>query len=346
MINYVKLHPRAMAGLQRRRRRRNCVAAILAALLFLLAAAMVLYGNTVYPLSVVWRVLQGEEIKGAAFAIRTIRLPRMFAAVLSGLSFGMSGYVFQTILRNPLASPDIIGVSSGTSVMAVFCILVLGMGAGGVSVLSVLAGIAVALLIYTLASKGGFSHSRMILIGIGMQALLRAAVTYLLSRAAQYDVAGTQQWLNGSLNNAQLGRLPWLFAAAVVFISVLLYMNRHLEAVQLGNEYASTLGLNVRRDYMVLLLCAVCLVAFATSVTGPIASVAFLSGPIASRLAGHGRSNLVPSGLVGAVLVLAADMIGQYAFAVRYPVGVVTGILGAPYLLFLLVKMNKKGEGI
>lgn len=340
------LHTQAMTGLQRRRRRRKWVTAILAALMLLLAAAMLLYGNTIYSPSVVWRVLMGEEIKGAAFAIRTIRLPRMAAAVLSGLSFGMSGYVFQTILRNPLASPDIIGVTSGASVMAVFCILVLGMGNAGVSVLSVLAGIAAAALIYGLACMGGFSQGRMILIGIGMQALLRAAITYLLSRAAQYDVAGTLQWLNGSLNNAQLGRLPWLFGAAAVFGIVLLGMNRHLEAAQLGNEYASTLGLNVRKDYMALFLCAVCLAAFATSVTGPIASVAFLSGPIANRLAGHGRSNLVQAGLTGAVLVLAADMIGQYAFAARYPVGVVTGILGAPYLLFLLVQMNKKGEGI
>lgn len=345
MTTGIQLRGKALTGLQRRRRRRNCVTAALAALLCLLAASMLLY-DTAYTPSVVWRVLLGEEIKGASFAIRTIRLPRMFAAVLSGLAFGMSGYVFQTILRNPLASPDIIGVSSGSSVMAVFGILVLGMGNAGVSALSVLAGIAVAALIYTLSSKGGFSHSRMILMGIGMQALLRAAITYLLSRAATYDVAGTMQWLNGSLNNAQLGRLPWLFAAAAVFIPALLAMNRHLEAVQLGNEYASTLGLNVRRDYMALLLCAVCLTAFATSVTGPIASVAFLSGPIANRLSGQGRSNLVQAGLVGAALVLAADMAGQHAFAVRYPVGVVTGILGAPYLLFLLVQMNKKGEGI
>lgn len=346
MINGNYLHTQAMTGLKKRQRRRKRVTAALAVLMLLLAASMLLYGNTVYSPSVVWRVLMGEELKGASFAVRTIRLPRMLAAVLSGLSFGMSGYVFQTILCNPLASPDIIGVSSGTSVMAVFCILVLGMGDAGVSVLSVLAGIAAAALIYVLASRGGFSQGRMILMGIGMQALLRAAITYLLSRAAQYDVAGTLQWLNGSLNSAQLGRLPWLFAAAVVFGFSLLAMNRHLEAVQLGKEYASTLGLNARRDYMALLLCAVCLVAFATSVTGPIASVAFLSGPIANRLAGHGRSNLVQSGLVGAVLVLAADMAGQYAFAVRYPVGVVTGILGAPYLLFLLIQMNKKGEGI
>lgn len=116
--------------------------------------------------------------------------------------------------------------------------------------------------------------------------------------------------------------------------------------MQLGEEYPITLGAPVQRVQLGSILCALLLTAVATSITGPIASVAFLSGPIASRIVGKGRTNLLASALVGVVLILASELVGQNLFAVRYPVGVITGILGAPYLLLLLLQINKKGERV
>lgn len=274
-------------GFAQRHCRSVLAAAVLIVLSVVLACLVMTCGNTYYSLAEVWKILTSEGTKGAAFTIKTLRLPKMLIGILAGIAFGVSGNTFQTLLRNPLASPDIIGVTSGASAAAVFCILMLKWSGGIVSLVAVLAGLFVAALIYLLArDRHGYSGSRMILIGIGMQVM------------------------------------------------------------QLGEEYPVTLGAPVQRVRLGSILCALLLTAVATSITGPIASVAFLSGPIASRIVGRGRSNLLASVLVGVVLILASELVGQNLFAVRYPVGVITGILGAPYLLLLLLQINKKGERV
>lgn len=274
-------------GFAQRHCRSVLAAAVLIVLSVVLACLVMTCGNTYYSLAEVWKILTSEGTKGAAFTIKTLRLPKMLIGIFAGIAFGVSGNTFQTLLRNPLASPDIIGVTSGASAAAVFCILMLKWSGGIVSLVAVLAGLFVAALIYLLArDRHGYSGSRMILIGIGMQVM------------------------------------------------------------QLGEEYPVTLGAPVQRVRLGSILCALLLTAVATSITGPIASVAFLSGPIASRIVGRGRSNLLASALVGVVLILASELVGQNLFAVRYPVGVITGILGAPYLLLLLLQINKKGERV
>lgn len=129
----------------------------------------------------------------------------------------------------------------------------------------------------------------------------------------------------------------------VVFFSTvaIFLLNRHLEILQLGEAHARVLGIRITVTRLGLILCELLLIAFATSVTEPIASVAFLAGPIAARISGSGKSNLMTSALTGCVLVMVSDLTGQYAFPSRYPVGVVTGILGAPYLIYLLIRMNR-----
>ena len=122
------------------------------------------------------------------------------------------------------------------------------------------------------------------------------------------------------------------------------YLTKYLQVLELGDEFATTLGIRVNLVRLVLVLSAVFLIAFATSATGPIAFVAFLAGPIASKMVGQGSPNVLASGLVGALLVLGSDMIGQFVFSTRFPVGVITGILGAPYMLFLLIGVNRRGE--
>ncbi len=333
-------------GYKQRNRRWKISVIILCIILFVIASITMMYGNTIYSPSVVMRVLMGEDIQGATFAIKTLRLPRMLGGVLVGFAFGMSGYIFQSILRNDLASPDIIGVSSSTSLVAVFCIVFLRLDSTLTSIISVTAGLLTAFLIYRLSSYNGFSQGKMVLIGIGAQAFFKALTNLILLKASEFDVGATMQWLNGSLNNVVLSEIPTLFIVVLVCGTVLLYHGKHLGAIGLGDEYATTLGVNIRTIYPILMGFSVILVAFSTAITGPIASIAFLSGPIATRIVGNGRANIVPSALVGAILILLADFIGQNAFAVRYPVGVITGILGAPYLIYLLVRMNKKGQGV
>lgn len=328
-------------GFHKRRVRFITVTVILAVVTAILCSIMLYLGNTKYSPEIILRVLLGEEIKGATFAIETIRLPRMLAGLLAGMAFGMAGNTFQTMLRNPLASPDIIGVTSGSSVAAVFCILVLNVSGAVVSISAVISGLSVAFLIYMLSRGGSFSGGRLILIGIGIQAMLNAAISYLLLRANQYDVPAAIRWLNGSLNGMQMKNIPGLFMVVLIFGCLLVLLSKMLKILELGEQSAITLGLRTDISRLLLVLSAVFLIAYATAVTGPIAFVAFLSGPIASKLAGS--SNTVTAGLTGAVLVLLADIIGQYAFDIRFPVGIITGILGAPYLIYLLIRMNRTG---
>ncbi|WP_033167945.1 iron chelate uptake ABC transporter family permease subunit [Clostridium sp. KNHs205] len=328
-------------GFHKRRVRFITVTVILALITAILCSIMLYLGNTNYSPEIILRVLLGEEIKGATFAIETIRLPRMLAGLLAGMAFGMAGNTFQTMLRNPLASPDIIGVTSGSSVAAVFCILVLNVSGAVVSISAVVSGLSVAFLIYMLSRGGSFSGGRLILIGIGIQAMLNAAISYLLLRANQYDVPAAIRWLNGSLNGMQMKNIPGLFMVVLIFGCLLVLLSKMLKILELGEQSAITLGLRTDISRLLLVLSAVFLIAYATAVTGPIAFVAFLSGPIASKLAGS--SNTVTAGLTGAVLVLLADIIGQYAFDIRFPVGIITGILGAPYLIYLLIRMNRTG---
>ena len=332
-------------GYAGRQRRYRHVVGLLAICVLALACFMMIYGNTVYSPKEVLDALFSSDSKGAAFTIKTLRLPRMLCGILCGMAFGMAGNTFQKMLGNPLASPDIIGVTSGASVAAVFGILILKLNGNIVSAMAVVSGLAVAALIYVISCGNGFSNSRLILTGIGMQAFLNALISWMLLKASEYDVASALRWLSGSLNNVSIGEVPRL-AAAVAFGSVtILALNRHLEILQLGEAYSIVLGVRLRRTRLLLILAAILLIAFATAVTGPVASIAFLSGPIASKLTKSGQNNMMAAALTGAVLVMASDMIGQYAFVSRYPVGVITGILGAPYLILLLFRMNQKGEG-
>lgn len=330
-------------GYHNRRFRWLIVTIFLTVLVISLCTAMLLLGNTQYSLTVVLRVLFGEKIQGASFAIGTIRLPRMLSGLLVGMAFGLAGNTFQTMLRNPLASPDIIGVTSGSSVAAVFCILVLKASGSVVSLAAVISGLLVAALIYVLSKGGSFSGGRLILIGIGIQAMLNAVISFLLLRASQYDIPGAMRWLSGSLNGMQMKDIPGLSLVVAIFGLMIILLGRHLKILELGEQSAVTLGVKTDRIRLLSVLSSVFLIAFATAVTGPVAFVAFLAGPIATKLVGAGAPNAFPSGLVGASLVLAADIIGQFAFDIRFPVGIITGILGAPYLILLLIRMNRTG---
>ncbi|WJR65075.1 iron ABC transporter permease [Neorhizobium sp. CSC1952] len=335
-----------VASRRRRARRHSLVVVILLVLVVAIFALTLSLGQSFTPAGDVIRVLFGENVPGASFTVGQLRLPRAVLSVLAGLSFGLGGVAFQIMLRNPLASPDIIGISWGASAAAVFAIVVLSMKGPVVSIFAVVAGLAVALLVYGLSSKNGVAGTRLILVGIGVSAMLESFIAYILSQAPAWNLQEAIRWLTGSVNGAQLSQAVPLLLALAVFGGLLLSRARDLEALRLGEDTAAALGVRVPATRVIIIVAAVGMIASATAVTGPVAFVAFLSGPIAARLVGNSGSLLIPSALVGATLVLAGDYIGQFLLSSRYPVGVVTGALGAPYLIFLIVRVNRTGGSL
>ena len=326
-----------------RKRKYYITCLLLSILLIALCIFEMCYGKTIYSLSYVIKVLQsGDNLEGA-FTIRTLRFPRMLAGAFTGIAFGLSGNTFQKLLRNPLASPDIIGVTAGSSVAAVFGLLVLGISGAAVSIMAVVCGLAVTCFIYLFSGGIHSNDSRLILVGIGAQAFLNALISWMILKTSEYNVSAALRWLSGSLNDVGMERIPVLGIVILIAGTGIAILSRPLRIMQLGNEFSYSLGTKPEMTRILLMLCALFLTAFATAVSGPIASVAFLSGPISARLLKDNDGNMIASALIGAILVIVADLIGQYALPARYPVGVITGILGAPYLLLLLLRMNKKG---
>ncbi|MFC0674748.1 FecCD family ABC transporter permease [Brachybacterium hainanense] len=334
------------AGRRRRGRRRLLVTAALALALLVLAAAALMVGETFYAPAEVWDVIRGRIVPGASFTVGELRLPRTVLGLLVGLGFGIAGVTFQTMLRNALASPDVIGVSSGASAAASLAIIVLGMDGLPVSLMALAGALATAICIWLLSHQGGFAGTRLILIGIGVGAMLDSVVTYALSRADSWDLQAAMVWLTGSLNNASWDRVQPVAVVCAVLVPLLLILGGPLDVLRLGDESAASLGVRVQATRLLAILAAVLLIAFATAASGPIAFVALMSGPIAARLVGPGGSLLLPAGLVGALLVVGADLVGQYSPLGRLPVGVVTGVLGAPYLILLLIRTNRSGGSL
>jgi iron complex transport system permease protein len=338
---------RAIADRRRQRRgRRRLTLGVLLALVVSLFMLTLTLGQSFTPPLTVLRVLLGEDAGAANFLIGTLRLPRAVMAVLAGLAFGLGGVVFQIMLRNPLASPDIIGITSGASAAAVLAIVALSLSGPVVSVIAVVAGLAVALLIYVLAVRNGAAGTRLILVGIGMAAMMNSVIAYVLSSAPAWNLQEALRWLSGSLNGTQLSDALPLFLVLVVLGGLLFTQRRDLEVLRMGDDTAAALGVKVARTRILVILAAVGMIASATSLTGPIAFVSFLSGPIAARIVGGGGSLLLPAALIGAVLTLAADYTGQFLLPSRLPVGVVTGALGAPYLLYLIIRINRSGRSL
>lgn len=331
-------------GRNKRRQRWLLINVLLVLIVSGLCVGMLMLGNTIYPVRDVVRSLYDPSMGGVSFAVATIRLPRLLAGFFAGIAFGMAGHTFQTMLRNPLANPDVLGITTGSSVAALFCLLIFQTNQTTASLYAVIAGLLTVIVIYLLAWRKTFSIGRLILVGLGIQAMLNAVISYLLLVGNQQDIPAALRWLSGSLNGAQLPATLPLIWTVVICAPLLILLGNRLNILELGEESAISLGVKTNRTRLLLIVCAVAMLAVATASTGPIAFVAFLSGPIAQRLVGGGYANIVTAGLIGAILVLAADLLGQFAFGVRYPVGIVTGMLGAPYLLILLIKMNRRGR--
>jgi iron complex transport system permease protein len=316
------------------RLRRRVVAALLLAVVGAFAAR-VLLGDYTVTVPDFFRILGGEQIPGATYIVMESTLPRAVLAVLAGLAFGVGGAIFQTTLRNPLASPDIVGVSLGASAAAVSAIALAGWTGWAVSAAAVAGALGVALAVRLLA--GDHSGFRLVLAGIGLAAAMQSVIQYVFTRVDEWDVQLVLRWLTGSVNGVAWSTIGLFAVALAVLLPVTAVVARSLRVTELGEDAAAGLGVGRGRTDLLMLL-AVLLVAFGVAAAGPIAFVAFLSGPIARAL-NRGRSTLLAAGLVGAVIVLVGDYAGAYAFGdLNLPVGVVTGALGAPFLLWLLAR--------
>ncbi|WP_382304516.1 FecCD family ABC transporter permease [Herbiconiux sp. UC225_62] len=342
-----------MLGAVRRasHRRVLVVSGVLVAVLVVLAVLALMLGDRIVAPGDVLAAVFGQGSGGDRFVVQGLRLPRLTLALLIGACFGLAGAVFQSLLRNPLASPDIIGISQGASGAAVGAILLLGWSGISVSFAAFGGAVIVAAAITLLAGgfgpvgssgRSGAAGSRFVLIGIALAFLAQALIGYLLTRADVRDAQSALVWLVGSIGTVQPAELIVTAVGALVLSVALAVLAPRLRMLQLGDEAATGLGVRVTRTRLLLTLVGVGFAAVATAAAGPVAFVAFVSAPIARRLLGGTGPALVTSALVGAVVVTGADIVAQHAFpGLQVPVGIVTGIIGAPVLLLLLARGNR-----
>lgn len=330
------------------------VCVLVAALLFVLAAANMSVGDFPLPLREVMTTLLGGGDEGQRFIVMELRLPRTAVAVAVGAALGLAGALTQTLARNPLASPDILGITDGAAFGAVLVIVVSGASgygggvvAGGLQELGVplaaFAGaLATALLLFALSWRRGLDVQRLVLIGIGLGAALTAGTSYLLVNARIQDAASAQIWLSGSLGGRGWEHAAPVLVAVAVLTPVLVLLVRSLNAMLLGDDAARGLGVRVQVTQLAMLLAAVALAAVSVSAVGPLEFVAFVVPQIALRLTGGSRPPLVASMLCGAVLVVGADLVTRAVLPFTVPAGIVTAAVGAPYLIYLLIRTNRR----
>ncbi|WP_328605373.1 iron chelate uptake ABC transporter family permease subunit [Amycolatopsis sp. NBC_00345] len=285
----------------------------------------------------VLRTLAGQGTK-AQYLVVTGRLPRALVAVLVGVALALAGAVFQTVTRNPLGSPDIIGFTTGSATGGIVMILLVGAGPGLVAAGAIAGGLLTALVITALCAPHGLLSSRLVLIGIAVSAVLAGVNGYLLVRAKLEAAAQAVGWLTGDL----AGR-DWTYFVPLVLVVVVLapFVFAHapaLRMLEMGDDAATAVGVAVPRVRGTLLLLAVALAAAATAATGPIPFVALAAPQLARRLTRRPGPNLAASAAMGAALVVAADYLGQRILSSSLlPVGVVAAALGGAYLIWLLV---------
>jgi iron complex transport system permease protein len=287
----------------------------------------------------------GVGDKGDVFIIQKLRLPRIEAAVVVGAAFGLAGALFQSTLRNPLASPDILGISSGASLGAVTGLLALGLGGVALSGLAFAGAGLVALAIWLLAWRKGLHSIRFVLVGVGFAYLCSSLVAWSMARAEENEAAGVLVWTVGSVSDIRGEQLALVATGTLVLFVAIALVSRTQGPLSLGDDNARALGVHVDAARIGSLLLAVALVALATSAAGPIAFVALVAPAIARRLVNDGGAALAASTATGAALTLVADVVGQHGLlGVAAPVGIVTGLVGAPYLLWLLATNEKRSR--
>ncbi|MFJ9828138.1 FecCD family ABC transporter permease [Streptomyces sp. NPDC101160] len=330
----VRYEPRALLG-------------VLGLLVLSLGAAVVLIGSGDFPLapSDVVSTLLGNGTPVQEFAVMDLRLPRVLVGVFVGAALGIGGAVFQSISRNPLGSPDVIGFGQGSTVGALVVIILFQGSALAAAGGAIVGGLVTAVAIYLLAWKRGVHGYRLVLVGIGAAAMLTAVVHYLLTKGQLVDATRAVVWMTGSLDGRDWDQFWPLFGVSCVLLPLILGHGRALRMLEMGDDAAYALGVKVERTRIVLMGAAVLLVAVATAAAGPIVFVSLSAPQLARRLTRSPGPNLAASALMGTAVLLVADWVATHAFGERQlPVGVVTGVLGGCYLLWLLVSERRAGR--
>ncbi|OPC79338.1 iron ABC transporter [Embleya scabrispora] len=313
---------------------------------FLLFCVSIAVGDFRLGLDRVIATILGRGDAVDEFVVMDLRMPRALAGLIVGIALGVSGALTQSLARNPLASPDVLGITGGASAVAVFLVTVSGgasaaiAGSVGLSTAALAGGLGTGLLVYALAWRRGIDGLRLILIGISANAVTQAVTTWLLATADIRDVARAQAWLVGSLDNRSWDEVRVAFWCTLVLMLVVMAIAFQFKPMHLGDEVAAGLGVRYVAVRAVLLLCAVLLAGAAVSAAGPVPFVALMAPQVAMRLVGTPTPPLAASGVVGALLLIGADLVARTALPVALPVGVVTAAIGGPFLVYLLVRAN------
>ncbi|MFG2651155.1 FecCD family ABC transporter permease [Streptomyces sp. NPDC048436] len=321
--------------------RRAAAAAVL--LTLLLAASCLAYlcvgESFVHPtqaLKVVFGQPSPDEL-----VVGTLREPRMVVGLLVGAAFGVAGGLIQTVARNPLASPDIIGISQGASALTVGAMTLGVTSATVLPYLSVLGGITAAALVYVFAWRGGLHATRFVLIGIGFAIALRSITTLFMTKGDYLVAQQAQIWMTGSLNGrgwTEAAPLAWTLLVLLPFV---LWAARAQRSVTMDDDTATALGVRLGHARLGLVLLGVVLASVATGAAGPVDFVALLAPQIARRLTRTAQIPLLGSALLGALIIVVADLLARRLFSpTELPVGVLTAAVGAPYLIWLIVRSH------
>ncbi|MDZ8028385.1 MAG: iron ABC transporter permease [Nostoc sp. DedQUE11] len=279
------------------------------------------------------------------FVIYDLRLPRTLVALMVGVALAISGTIFQGLTRNPLADPSIIGINAGASLAAVSVIVLFPAAPIYTLPLSAFTGaLLMAVLIYSLAWNNGSSPILLILMGVGLSAIASAITSLMITFGQISDVSNALVWLAGSVYGRTweqvFSLLPWL----IIFIPMALTSARHLNALNLGDDVAKSLGSLVEWQRGLLILVGVALAGAGVATAGNIGFVGLIAPHLGRQLVGTTHEALIPtSALLGGVIVVMADFLGRTLFApIELPCGVVTAAIGAPYFLYLLIRNRKK----
>ncbi|GAP50642.1 Fe(3+) enterobactin transport system permease [Streptomyces azureus] len=325
-----------------------CVTLLLAAATFLVFCLSIGVGDFPIGLPQVIATIFGRGEQVDEFVIMDLRMPRALAGVVVGIALGVSGALTQSIARNPLASPDVLGITGGASAVAVSLVTVSGGTAAavvnsvGLSAAALMGGLCTGLLVYFLAWRRGIDGLRLILIGISVSAVMEALTTWLLVSADIRDVAQAQAWLIGSLDDRSWDEVQVAVWGTLVLLVVVAGAAFQFKPMHLGDDVAAGLGVRYSAVRAVLLLCAVLLAGVAVSAAGPVPFVALVAPQVAMRLARCPTPPMVASALVGALLLTGSDLVARTALPVSLPVGVVTAAIGGPFLVYLLVRANRR----
>lgn len=327
------------------RARSAVVCALVLAGTLVTAIASVRFGDPPVAVGTTIDVFLGRADFADAFIVVQLALPRIATAILVGAALGVSGAIFQSLSRNPLGSPDIIGFNVGAATGAIAAILYLPDLAYGASAAAVAAGITTALVVYLLAWQRGMRGYRLILVGIGLTALLQSVNSFMLAKADLLRAQGAHLWLYGSLNARTWENAGLVAVAMAVLLPVILLLGSRLSVLEMGDETAYALGVPVERTRITFLVLGTALPAVAIAVAGPIAFVALAAPQLVRRLTRAPGPHLGPSACMGALLLVAADFVAQHVIpGASLPVGLATGALGGVYLAWLLASEWRSGR--